>query len=128
MIRLMPRRLLDLDIAGDLDVSFSDFRNVDFIRSRLSERHRLRVNLRNEPIGIFVDIPTALEIEAEYARIAGKFEALQAAINEAIDRADDEALAALAAGRISPENNEPIVSGPDGVAEFRRLYEEGTAR
>lgn len=123
----MRRSLLDLDIAGDLNVSFSDFRNVDFIRSRLIDRHRLRVNLRNEPIGIFIDIPTALEMEAEYARVARQLESLQAAITEAIERADDEALAALAAGRMSPNDHEPILSGQEVADEFRRLYDEGIA-
>lgn len=123
----MSRRLLDLDIAGESDVAFSELRNVEFIRRRLHERHRLRVNLRNEPIGILIDIPTALEIEAEYARMAQRAEALQAAIDETIDRADDEALARLVAERTSPEGGEPV-SGPEGADELRRLYEEGIAR
>ena len=124
----MPHRLFDLDIAGELDVSFSDFRNVDLIRKRLGERHRLRVNWRNEPVGIFIDIPTALHLEAEYARVAGQLEALQAAVNEAVDRADDEALAKLVAERISRDSLEPIVSGPHGSDDFLRLYDEGVAR
>lgn len=124
----MPRRLIELDIAGEGDVSFSDFRHVDLIRDRLSQRHQLRVSWRSEPIGIFIDIPTALKLEAEYSRIAQQFEALQAAVNEAIDRADDEALARCALERISPDNPEPIVSGAEGADEFRRLYEEGIAR
>jgi hypothetical protein len=124
----MTRRLLDLDIAGELEVSISDFRNVDFIRSRLTERHRLRVNLRNEPIGIFIDIPLALEMEAEYARVSARYEALQAAVNEAIDRADDDALAALTTERISPDNREPIASGHEAADHFLRLYEEGIGR
>jgi len=124
----MSRRLIELDIAGEADVSFSDFRHVDLIRDRLNQRHQLLVSWRNEPIGIFIDISTALELEAEYSRVAQRLEALQTAINEAIDRADNEALSSCVADRTSPENPEPIVSGSRAADDFRRLYEEGVAR
>lgn len=124
----MPRRLLDLDIAGELDVSFSVFRDVNFIRNRLNQRHRLRVNLRNEPLGILIDIPTALELEAEYARVAEQLESLQSAINETLDRADDEALAALAAERTAPVNAGPVLSAAEGADELLRLYQKGIAQ
>jgi hypothetical protein len=55
-------------------------------------------------------------------------EELQEEIIEALDRADDEALARSVAERTLPDHPAPIVSGPEGADEFRRLYEEGISR
>lgn len=118
----MTRPLFDLDLAGENDVALTEFRSVESIRGRLQARHRLRVTSRNEPIGVLVDIPTAQAMEAEYQRLASDLESLREALRQAADRADDEALARLCRERLA--DDEPIVSGAEGVAALEQLYKE----
>ncbi|MHB8147317.1 MAG: hypothetical protein ACYDGM_08690 [Vulcanimicrobiaceae bacterium] len=118
----MNRPLFDLDLSGENDVALTEFRSIESIKGRLQARHRLRVTSRNEPIGVLLDIPTAQAMEAEYQRLASDLETLREVLRRETDRADDESLARLCRERLA--DDEPIVSGAEGVATLARLYEE----
>jgi prevent-host-death family protein len=120
-------RLLDLDLTGENDVALTEFRRIEEVIDRLQRRHRLRVTSRNEPIGVLIDIPTALALEEQYAELTSAVEHLQAVVRKLTDRADDEALAALCRERLTDEHLAGVVPGPEGADDFLRLYDEAEA-